>query len=219
MDDLSRLFLVLCIHRSGSSATAGVLQILGIHLGETLIGPLKGNRKGHYENERFVRLNDEILQAIGASWDRPPSETPAVNDELRNKMKRLIAEEKRAVWGLKDPRTVLTFECWEPLLTAASTVTYIFVHRPLQESIRSLAKREQISYRRAAEILQPYHQKLQSIKTRLMREQKDFLEVHFSALLRAPETFVAAVNEKLGRRPDERLNEVRLFLDERLKHF
>lgn len=69
----SKLFLILTLHRSGSSATAGVLYHLGVHMGQHLLKENEWNPKGHFENEEFVAVNDRILHTIGGSWKKPPS--------------------------------------------------------------------------------------------------------------------------------------------------
>jgi hypothetical protein len=73
--DINKLFLVFSLHRSGSSAAAGVLHHMGIHMGESLWAPFSSNPKGHYENLEFIALNDKILEFVGAAWDAPRPET------------------------------------------------------------------------------------------------------------------------------------------------
>ncbi|WP_317615918.1 hypothetical protein [Bacillus wiedmannii] len=68
----SKLFLILSSHRSGSSATAGMLDVLRIHMEDSLLKSSSTNPKGYFENVDFVYLNDKILNSIGAAWDNPP---------------------------------------------------------------------------------------------------------------------------------------------------
>lgn len=63
----SKLFLILSSHRSGSSATAGMLDVLGIHMGDSLLKPSSTNPKSYFENVDFVYLNDKILHTVGAA--------------------------------------------------------------------------------------------------------------------------------------------------------
>jgi hypothetical protein len=63
--------LILGMHRSGTSALARVLNLLGAELPNVLLGPGYGNTLGHWESERLMRLDDEIFVAIGRTWDDP----------------------------------------------------------------------------------------------------------------------------------------------------
>ncbi|MFZ7805669.1 hypothetical protein [Bacillus thuringiensis] len=42
----SKLFLILALHRSGSSAVAGVLDLLGVDMGDNLLPATPANPKG-----------------------------------------------------------------------------------------------------------------------------------------------------------------------------
>src|SRR6185503_2312642 len=67
----------ICIagmHRSGTSMVAGLLQACGLFLGrEEELGFDSNNGEPHFENVRFVALNDEILSRLGGSWNNPPA--------------------------------------------------------------------------------------------------------------------------------------------------
>lgn len=52
--------------RSGTSATAGVLKILGLQLGDDLVGPLPDNQKGHFEDAQIVAHNRALYKALGS---------------------------------------------------------------------------------------------------------------------------------------------------------
>ena len=51
-----------------------LLHRSGLDLGpeSDLMPAATDNPDGFWENLRFVRLNDEILNAVGAAWDLPP---------------------------------------------------------------------------------------------------------------------------------------------------
>ena len=62
--------LVLGMHRSGTSAFTGILDILGVYLGKTLMQSHKTNEKGFFENERIYEFHGiELLPALHSSWD------------------------------------------------------------------------------------------------------------------------------------------------------
>lgn len=108
------------MHRSGTSALAGLLHTNGICMGEPenfIPKPAPENPKGFYENIRFRRVNDMIL-ADNEYWVKTFS--PMVPDVIQLKprhidiMKQLIYEynTKYDNWGFKDPRTCLTYAAW-----------------------------------------------------------------------------------------------------------
>ncbi len=57
--------LVLGMHRSGSSALAGALELLGVPLGGPLMPPARDNERGFFELAGMVALHDELLEAGG----------------------------------------------------------------------------------------------------------------------------------------------------------
>ncbi|MCK9533029.1 MAG: hypothetical protein M0R77_21365, partial [Gammaproteobacteria bacterium] len=61
--------LILGMHRSGTSALSGTLNILDVYLGSDLIKPMDQNPKGFYENTLLNGLNENLLKKIGSSWD------------------------------------------------------------------------------------------------------------------------------------------------------
>ncbi|MEM7498894.1 MAG: hypothetical protein AAF371_12990 [Pseudomonadota bacterium] len=64
----SSLVLVLGMHRSGSSAVARVLSLLGHSLPKTLIPANLSNRRGHWESQPIARLNDAYMDAAELVW-------------------------------------------------------------------------------------------------------------------------------------------------------
>ncbi|MCB0292943.1 MAG: hypothetical protein KDH97_22000, partial [Calditrichaeota bacterium] len=51
-----------------------LLQRSGLDLGaaEDIMPPNTSNPQGHFENTRFVAINDALLRHFGGSWDHPP---------------------------------------------------------------------------------------------------------------------------------------------------
>jgi hypothetical protein len=57
------------MHRSGTSAVARVLSILGADLPKDLLPPAGDNPRGFWESHELMALHDELLAAAGSSWD------------------------------------------------------------------------------------------------------------------------------------------------------
>jgi len=143
---------VIGMHRSGTSAIAGAL-----HKGGVLMGserhfkppPSRQNPKGFFEDFRFRRLNDRLLERNGyvvKSWE---VDIPQFADDgrIRRSRRRLIGRCQRSAgaWGWKDPRTCLVLDLWLSDLEAAGLLPQtrvLFVHRHPAAVADSLRRRD-----------------------------------------------------------------------------
>jgi glycosyltransferase involved in cell wall biosynthesis len=140
-------FIVLGMHRSGTSALARVLGLMGCHVGrEDELAPAdEHNPKGYWEREDVWALDERILAAAGASWhdvggfeiDRLDATT---RDEITRAARAVVAElDAHRPWAIKDPRLCLTFPLWRPLIERPVCV---LVQRDPLEVTRSLERRD-----------------------------------------------------------------------------
>ncbi|PWW31923.1 hypothetical protein DFO73_101181 [Cytobacillus oceanisediminis] len=220
MEKKSKLFLVLCLHRSGSSATAGVMQNLGIHMGDKLLPASRHNPKGHFENLEYFQINQDLLRSVKSAWNRPPSRERIKSAKIPDtKIREFLKKQVKPVWGLKDPRTLLTFEIWKPYLEEVSEITYVFVHRPLEASVRSLAHRDRISISNASQILTTYLINLYYYRHTFSLPPENIIDVYYQDIIHTPEPFVSKFNEKIGNPRAHNLDRVKEFLDIKLKKF
>jgi O-antigen biosynthesis protein len=158
---------VICIagaHRSGTSMLTRLLQQCGLDLGaeSDLMPAAADNPDGFWEHLRFVQLNDELLNAVGAAWDLPPWEEEAfdkANLQPIHAKARLLLErfEDKPVWGWKDPRSCLTLPFWRSLLPGLKTI--IIFRNPL-EAAYSLQKRNGTSYALGLRLWEIYNRRL-----------------------------------------------------------
>jgi GT2 family glycosyltransferase/glycosyltransferase involved in cell wall biosynthesis len=158
---------VVCIagaHRSGTSMLTRLLHRCGLYLGpENDIMPAAAdNPDGFWEHLRFVRLNDEILNAVGAAWDLPPRGKDDFEGKdlqpMRVKAQFLIEEfAGQPVWGWKDPRNSLTLPFWQSLLPNLKTV--IIIRNPLEVAY-SMHKRNGTSYALGLRLWEIYNRRL-----------------------------------------------------------
>ena len=157
VDDLmsNKAILVLGMHRSGTSALAGVLSQLGVNFGDKLIPAIEGvNEKGFFEHTDLVALNEAALQALGRSWldlDAMPDSwwqreaLKQLSMEITSVLQRDFGEDE--VWGLKDPRLCRLMPLWKQLLIdvgVESRVILCFRH-PL-EVAGSLCRRDGLDF-------------------------------------------------------------------------
>lgn len=148
------IVIVVGMHRSGTSAVAGLLHANGICMGDDSCffpPPMKENPKGFYENKKFRTINDQILKYNDYKVKSFNPETPpyncALSSETWDRMVCLIEdyESKEAVWGWKDPRTALTLFRWllaiHHVVGTLTEVRLLILYRDYEEIAKSMRRR------------------------------------------------------------------------------
>ena len=158
---------VICIagaHRSGTSMLTRLLHRCGLYLGpeNELMPAAADNPDGFWEHLRFVQLNDEILNEVGAAWDLPPWKEQTFKGSnlrpLRAKAELLIKEfGGRSIWGWKDPRNSLTLPFWRSLLPDLKVV--VIIRNPLEVAY-SMRQRNGTSYALGLRLWEIYNRRL-----------------------------------------------------------
>lgn len=146
-----RAVLVLGMHRSGTSAVAGAVHLLGAEPPKHLIPAAADNPSGFFEAATVLGVNDWILKAGGSTWfdclgfdpDSLPPRSRGTGLALVNFA--LINEFQTAsLLLLKDPRLCLLLDYWLPVLQATSiTPAALLVLRDPHEVVASLMQRDQ----------------------------------------------------------------------------
>lgn len=145
------VYLVLGMHRSGTSAATQLLALAGCGLPENLVTADEHNARGYFEPWRVAVLNDERLRAAGGAWDDPfgfPFRPLPDDEAWRVRAASVLTEEYGAARSplLKDPRVSVLLPLWRPVFDDAglSPLCVIPVRDPL-EVAKSLAKRDGFS--------------------------------------------------------------------------
>jgi hypothetical protein len=68
MNDAPACFVVLGMHRSGTSAITRGLQALGVELGDRLMPGDRYNPAGYWEDADIVDTNGRLMAALGITW-------------------------------------------------------------------------------------------------------------------------------------------------------
>ena len=149
--------LIIGAHRSGTTATARALQLLGLQIGQRL--------DSHHEPRGMQRLHEDYLRGVGASWFDPTPflkwmRTPEgerdcvayLEKHIRSDFNALLAYRQNPMglwlrarikfgrpWGWKEPRTTLFASLWLHLFPDARIVHV--VRHPLAVA-QSLQRRE-----------------------------------------------------------------------------
>ncbi len=146
------LVYVVGMHRSGTSAIAGLLDRLGLRvLGEgDLMRPDRWNPRGYFESKTMQNVNDKLLAALGGTWSSPP-EMPAGWHRDRPEIRALLPSLEQIAANLappavpslwKDPRLCLTLPLWRDALRRPQAA--VLVYRHPAEVADSLYSRDQI---------------------------------------------------------------------------
>ena len=149
--------LIIGAHRSGTSATAHALQIMGLQIGQRL--------DSHYESRELQRLHDDYLHEVGASWHDPGTFLDSIRTDegMRQCVEYLQGNADRdfanifgyrknpiglckllrlkvgAAWGWKEPRTTLFAPAWLQIFPQAGI---IHVVRDPMAAALSIQRRE-----------------------------------------------------------------------------
>ena len=137
-----RAVVVVGSHRSGTSALARVLSLVGCDLPKHVMPPVAGdNELGYWEPATVVHAHDAFLRDIGSSWD----DVAALPDgafvsagarELRQQLALLLREEygTSSLFVVKDPRISRLLPIWFAVLAELqiAPVIAVAVRNPLE---------------------------------------------------------------------------------------
>ncbi len=133
----NKVLAILGMHRSGTSCLTGSLQEAGLSLGECHTWN-PHNLKGNRENQQFVDLHEDILQANGGAWDEPPKHCIWREEDVARAAQLLEDHADEPFFGFKDPRTLLVIDGWKRL---CPQVKFVGIYRHPEAVVRSLEKR------------------------------------------------------------------------------
>jgi hypothetical protein len=143
-----RAVLVLGMHRSGTSALAGLMVRLGVDSPRTLMPPDDFNPLGYWESEAVVAFHDRVLRALGTSWDAWTAVESQQTSRFEDELTRIITAEfgSAPIFVVKDPRMCRLVPLWlSTLETSGIAPGIILVVRDPVEVSRSLAARDRMS--------------------------------------------------------------------------
>ncbi len=146
---MAKVLMVLGMHRSGTSAIAGVLSKLGGGAPKNLLEANEGNERGFFESAPMMGFHDELLASAGTHWADWRAFDPAwygsaLCDAYKDRAKRLFREEfgDSPLAIFKDPRICRFLPFWLDVFVAMDIAPHIVipVRSPL-EVAGSLKKR------------------------------------------------------------------------------
>jgi hypothetical protein len=148
--DHRQAIVVLGMHRSGTSALAGTLNLLGCDIPRQLMPPDENNPSGYFESLAIYRLNDAILASAGTAWDdwqafNPDWLTSQRAHEFLSRATEVLIEEfgESRFFVVKDPRMCRLLPFWLGAFEVAGIdPRIVLTHRNPTEVAASLEQRE-----------------------------------------------------------------------------
>ena len=194
------------VHRSGTSALAGALSMLGFHPGSSLLPAVQGvNNNGFFEDQRVVDLNDRILGLFDRDW-RWPTPLPEQWLEhtglkpLKVEARKLLAEQdSHGAWLLKDPRLCQLLPLWLAELQALGiSPSILLTYRDVREVCQSLMARDQLRPSQAEAIWLDHLLSAERCTRSLNRAL-----VHYDQLLSDPRQVLKTISRWLSQPSDD----------------
>ena len=142
------------MHRSGTSALAGSMSLLGANMGDNLLQPQPENPKGFFESHAVMNAHDEALEILGFTWDDPrPIDFASVSTSQRYRCRQLLLDAAVAqiagasgVSVIKDPRCSRLVPIWvEVFQELELQPRFVLSLRTAAEAAASLQRRSSAS--------------------------------------------------------------------------
>jgi hypothetical protein len=147
------------MHRSGTSAVARAINLLGVYMGEDskMMPPSRDNSEGYWEHLEIHDLQVRLMSRMDQNWDIA-APLPAKWHHLeairhfKDELARLVADnfDGHNLWAWKEPRSCLLLPLWREVLADAKTeLSCVFVVRSPVDVANSLVRRDGIPFNRA----------------------------------------------------------------------
>ena len=192
-------YLVLGMHRSGTSALANLLALAGADLPRDVMPADEHNARGYFEPWRIAVFNDRRLAAAGSAWDDPfaalappPADEDTWREEARGLFRAQFGRRRRPL--LKDPRVSVLASLWRSVLEAEGLALRVLI--PIRHPLAvagSLAKRDSFSARKSVMVWCAYMLAAEAASRDLPRAFVDY-----DALLEDWRPQIAAAEAQLG---------------------
>lgn len=155
---IRQALLILGMHRSGTSAMAGISCLLGAAAPAGMMEAAFDNPTGFWESMPISSTNEATFKAFGSDWYNSLRFDPtSIDAASRGDLTRLFASVLAAEYGdapvfvMKDPRFSLLFGLWLPAFTAMKVqVVPVLALRHPSEATASLRRRDNMPIEIAA---------------------------------------------------------------------
>lgn len=212
------------MHRSGTSLIAGVLRILGVNLGENLMGSAPSNELGHFEHSEINLINDAVLKQLNSSWD-DANELPDFwhkrEDILpyKQQIKDIIGRDfaKSPLFCIKDPRISILLPIYLNIFAELDIEPlFIIMKRDAAEISKSLYQRNDFSLIKSLDIIIKYEKSIERFTDNAKK-----VYISFNDLVNYPRYCIEKIKDNLGiplKSYENLEKDLVKFIDPRLKH-
>ena len=206
-------FIIIGMHRSGTTLLAKVLERSGIFMGVM--------KDPNFEAYHFLSLNQQSLAAAGGSWINPVRPRADISEsadvlyrehfKLNGRLAIWSNRLQNPAWGWKDPRNTFTLKLWLKLFPQAKV---IHLKREQKAVVKSLQLRNRVpgevheSALEDAQFCAQLHQKYLEEAQSWQKPLGDrYLELDYAALLEPQSEGVQALSKFCGRPLQQALKE------------
>lgn len=181
------IYVVLGMHKSGTTLVSQTLHESGISMGERFDADISYDKGNKYEREAVLGLNMCILGAesygvlgIGAERGRD------MNLEQRELMRAIIRDcgARHETWGFKDPRTALTYGLWEQELPPHRIIAIVRDPAEVWPRFRYGGKRKYLgNFQYAWDYVNRWYEYNANIQDTLERTTNDAILLEYGSLM------------------------------------
>ena len=221
-----RIIVVLGMHRSGTSAIARSLKLLGADLGNRLMPPAaSNNEKGFWEDADLNRLNIDLLDSISQNWDTLDiiSDEEFKSDKLaafRLRAVQLLREKTNLThcFAFKDPRISILLPFWQNIFSKLNFAeSYVISIRNPLSCVESLKSRDRFEREKS------YYLWLEHVVPSVMQtSRKRRVVVDYDRMMDMPSVEIMRIARSLKLNIENNTEELKEyeegFLDKSLRH-
>ncbi len=214
---MSRQIVVLGMHRSGTSMVAGILQLLGVHMGtfrgHSAAAATRHTPEAYFEDRAFSDLNIAVMNETGAgTFDMLPQSAFDKVEGFERDMVELVQQRdaEYELWGFKDPRTLLVWSHWCRYL---SSPLLVLTTRSEEAILQSMSHRTLPSAEKARQTLERYGTLFRRL---LIFGPREYIVLPYERILRHPEVWVGKLCKVVG---VSLCQEAIEYVDSRKDHF
>ncbi len=149
-----KAIIILGMHRSGTSALAKVVNLLGVDLGKSFLPPDSANPSGYWEHLHIYDAHEHMLNRLGRVWHSlfPFPEKwwlDPIVDPYRERLIDILRTDfsRSDLWGFKDPRLCRLMPLWHSIFSEVGCEPhFVYVIRNPVEVAESLRRRDGYSW-------------------------------------------------------------------------
>ncbi len=225
MKDVHRkCVVVMGMHRSGTSAASGLLNILGLDLGKTILPIEEDNPKGFFENERITLFNERLLDLLYATWNDTFSLPPdwwedeniiSLQKEIIDIFESEFTDPQNLL--IKDPRLSILIPFYQAVFKKLEIHPhYVICLRNPLEVAESLSIRNNFTVQKSLLLWMDY-----MLNAEIHTRNAERIILGYDDLLKEPLKFVQKLLQKFQidlTVTDEKRKQIEAFPEPRLKH-